>query len=294
MARSLQNYYDGLRSESVAQAYEKFMDHEQKVRLFGRLIRERLSDLAEPELIRALRYGIDIDGQPVNPGGDGEARRVLRNSYSFGNQIRNLFDCFAANDLLSLGTISMEYGGWDSHGDQRQNADNPDLYDPTVSRGIESGYQDIFGGQFGNSPSNPNALHGGFSAIWQTLTEMGQTTDLQRIVLTVAGEFGRQIRDNGDGGTDHGKGNIMFVIGHQVNGGVYGEMFPDDEVDKYDNDDLHTPDIDPRTEIDPLFAKVCDWVSTGSGNTVFPRTAPGYSGEAPMQEAVGMFTNLFS
>ena len=296
MARSLQNYYQGLRSESIAQAYEKFMDHEQKVREFGRLIRARLDAFGdEPDLIRALRYGIEINGQAVNPDGNGDPRRILRSSYNFGRQIRNLFDCaFVASDILNVGTISMEYGGWDSHGDQRQNANNPDLYDPGVGRGIESGIQDIFGGQFGNSPSNPNAFHGGFSAVWQTLEDAGRSSELQNVVLTIAGEFGRQIRDNGDAGTDHGKGNIMFIIGESVNGGIYGEMFPDSEVDKYDNQDLNTPDIDPRTEIDPMFAEVCNWASTNIGDEVFPRTAAGYSGEAPIIEVPGMFNNLMS
>ena len=134
-----------------------------------------------------------------------------------------------------------------------------------------------------------NQLHGGFSALWASLDGI----DRDKMVITIAGEFGRQIRDNGDGGTDHGKGNIMFVIGERVRGGVYGELFPDSEVDKYEDASLRTPDIDPRTSIDPIFARVCDWVSPNTGTVVFPRMASGFSGEQPIIESAGMFNNLF-
>ncbi len=290
MARALKQYYTGLRNEQISLAYEKFRDHEQKVRQFGELIRDRLSDLPLPLLIDALRNGVEIGGQAVNPDSSGDARRVLRSGYSFGAQIRNLYDVLAANDLLNVRTVSMYYGGWDSHGNQRKNAGDLDINDPNVDRGIESGFKDIFGGQFGASPSDSNALHSGFSALWESLNSV----DRQKMVITVAGEFGRQIRANGDAGTDHGKGNTMFIIGEGVTGGVYGEMFQDDEVDKYDDSSLRTPDIEPRTDLDSMFASVCDWVQPNSGDTVFPRTASGFSGEQPEEEVSGMFQNLMS
>ena len=187
--------------------------------------------------------------------------------------------------------MSLNYGGWDSHADQRQVpaglASDPN--NPNLSRGIESGFRDIFGGQFGNSPTDSSAFHGGFSALWESLPQ----SDRSKVVLTIAGEFGRQIRDNGDAGTDHGSGNLMLVVSESCNGGVYGEVFPEDEVDKYDDVSLSTPDIDGRTEIDRLFAAVSDWVAPGSGRVVFPRTASGYSGVAPKLEDGVSFSNLF-
>ena len=42
------------------------------------------------------------------------------------------------------------------------------------------------------------------------------------VVLLMFSEFGRRVSDNG-GGTDHGAGNIAFVLGDKVKGGMYGE-----------------------------------------------------------------------
>jgi uncharacterized protein (DUF1501 family) len=43
-------------------------------------------------------------------------------------------------------------------------------------------------------------------------------------VVLVMSEFGRTARENGNGGTDHGHGNVMWLLGGKVNGGkVYGE-----------------------------------------------------------------------
>jgi uncharacterized protein (DUF1501 family) len=42
--------------------------------------------------------------------------------------------------------------------------------------------------------------------------------------VVVMSEFGRTARENGNGGTDHGHGNVMWVLGGRVNGGkVYGD-----------------------------------------------------------------------
>jgi uncharacterized protein (DUF1501 family) len=41
----------------------------------------------------------------------------------------------------------------------------------------------------------------------------------QVVVMTMT-EFGRTVAQNGTGGTDHGRGSCMFVLGESVKGGV--------------------------------------------------------------------------
>jgi uncharacterized protein (DUF1501 family) len=100
------------------------------------------------------------------------------------------------------------------------------------------------------------------------------------MVLVFSGEFGRQIRANGDGGSDHGEGNTVLIVGESVRGGVYGDMFPEAELDRLADD---SPQIIGQTGIEPLFGAVCDWIAPGSGNTVFPGRAT-----APLEPGVDL------
>lgn len=46
---------------------------------------------------------------------------------------------------------------------------------------------------------------------------------MEDVVILTISEFGRTVAENGSGGTDHGRGNCMLVLGGPVAGGrVYG------------------------------------------------------------------------
>ncbi len=160
----------------------------------------------------------------------------LHNPY-LGEQIRNLYDSLAAADLLSLRVASMEFASWDSHKEQRSF--------------IEPKFEDMFGD--GKA----------FDVLYQQLPPDAA----DNLVLVLAGEFGRQLRANSGNGSDHGRGNTIMVIGSAVQGGIYGDMFPESELTL-----LEVPgsDIAGLTAIDHVFGRVCDWVVPGGGSIVFP------------------------
>jgi uncharacterized protein (DUF1501 family) len=45
----------------------------------------------------------------------------------------------------------------------------------------------------------------------------------RQTVVVVYTEFGRRVSANASAGTDHGWANVVFVAGHPVKGGLYGE-----------------------------------------------------------------------
>ena len=72
-------------------------------------------------------------------------------------------------------------------------------------------------------------------------------------------EFGRRVRDNGTG-TDHGAAGVAFVIGDQVNGGMYGSypslkpehLTQGDLEPNYDFRGLYSSLIERWLRIDPV------------------------------------------
>ncbi len=223
ITRALRSYYDAKRDlVEDTNAYKKFFVHEKTFRDFGDAMNTRLDSVTLPTSISNLYEG-----------------STTLNSTYFGQQMRNAYDCFVAQDLLNFRVGSLEYGGWDSHKDQKS--------------AIEPNLEDLFG------------TGGGLDALMTSLASNFPTL-YSNMVVTIAGEFGRQIVANGDGGTDHGRGNTMLVIGPGVNGGVYGEMFPTSEIARYDD---ASADIDGRTSFVRVFKEVCDWVESGSGAQVF-------------------------
>jgi uncharacterized protein (DUF1501 family) len=84
-------------------------------------------------------------------------------------------------------------GGWDTHANQGAGS-----------------------GQLANRLA---PLGHGLAVLAQRLGPMFDDT-----TVVVMSEFGRTARENGNGGTDHGHGNVMWLLGGAVNGGkVYGD-----------------------------------------------------------------------
>lgn len=80
-------------------------------------------------------------------------------------------------------------------------------------------------------------------AVWALHQDLGDR--MRHVVILTMSEFGRTVRENGNHGTDHGHGNVMFLVGGQVRGGrVYGR-WPGLEPDQlFERRDLaHTTDF---------------------------------------------------
>lgn len=171
------------------------------------------------------------------------------NNKVFGQQIINLYDSMLAADILQLKSAYIEYAGWDSHSNEKSL--------------IEGKILDVFG-----SDKALDTLHKELGAIQGANENM---------VYVVTSDFGRQIAANGDGGTDHGVGTYGIVIGDGVNGGLYGEMFPQSEITPDGvgeiRFDKRGADIEGRTSFEWVLGAACDWVAKGSGSLVFPNLA---------------------
>jgi uncharacterized protein (DUF1501 family) len=109
----------------------------------------------------------------------------------FPAEAARLAHLIAQNRHIRLAFLSL--GGWDTH----------------VNQGKTKG-------QLAN---RLQPLGDGLAALAKGLG--GAWNDTIAVVLS---EFGRTVRENGNGGTDHGHGNVIWVLGGAVRGGrVYGE-----------------------------------------------------------------------
>jgi uncharacterized protein (DUF1501 family) len=90
------------------------------------------------------------------------------------------------------------------------------------------------------------------------------------VVVVVMSEFGRTARQNGSGGTDHGHGTVMLVLGGKVNGGkVYGTF--DGLAPEY----LHERrDLPVTTDYRDVLAELCE---RQLGVREMSRIFPGYA-----------------
>jgi uncharacterized protein (DUF1501 family) len=67
-----------------------------------------------------------------------------------------------------------------------------------------------------------NRLRGLGETLTAFATALGPAYD--DTVIMVLSEFGRTVHENGNSGTDHGHGNVIWLMGGQVNGGkIYGQ-----------------------------------------------------------------------
>lgn len=150
---------------------------------------------------------------------------------SFGNRLRDLAILIKSD--IGIETASVDIEGWDTH-DSQEPALNALAQD--YAQSLAAFYTDM-----GNAMSNISII---------TITE-----------------FGRRATENGSAGTDHGTGNVAFIMGGGVNGGqVYTDWPGLGASDLYGVGDL-APTTDYRTVISECLDKRLFY---SDHQTVFP------------------------
>jgi uncharacterized protein (DUF1501 family) len=151
---------------------------------------------------------------------------------------------------LGLEIAFAEVGGWDTHANQG------------AAQGQLAARLDDFA-----------------RAIAALATDLGDRME-DTVVLTMS-EFGRAVNQNGSGGTDHGHGNAMLVIGGGVRGGAVFGRWPGLALDRrYEGRDLAvTTDFrDVFAEIAVRHLGVADAGPVFPGYAVSPTRFPGVLG----------------
>ncbi|MBI4533496.1 MAG: DUF1501 domain-containing protein, partial [Candidatus Melainabacteria bacterium] len=93
----------------------------------------------------------------------------------------------------------------------------------------------------------------------------------KRLTIIIMSEFGRRLKENESGGTDHGHGNLMFILGGNVNGGqIYGK-WPGLSTQQLDEQVDLAVTTDYRTILSEILAHRL-------GNTNLDFVFPGFTG----------------
>ncbi len=151
----------------------------------------------------------------------------------FGKQLATLF-----TKDPSVQVAFVDFGGWDTH--VREGAEEGQL--ANYLKPLSNGLEDLAKG-------------------------LGPLFDKTTVV--VMSEFGRTVRENGNGGTDHGHGNVMWLLGGGINGGkVYGRFGGLADKDLNEDRDLPTT-TDFRAVLSKIFADQLG-LSSQQLATVFP------------------------
>ena len=177
----------------------------------------------------------------ADPGSYGPAHGARYPAGDFGSALRQVAQLIKAD--LGLEVACVDLDGWDFHAGQGQAA---------------AGMTDLLA-----------ELAAGLSAFYTDLSDR-----MSRITVVTLSEFGRRIQENASGGTDHGHGGFVFLLGGGVNGGkVYGGwpgLAPEQRVGP--------GDLAITTDYRTVLAEVLD---RRTGNSRLGEVFPGFALPAP-------------
>ncbi|MDQ6611850.1 MAG: DUF1501 domain-containing protein [Gemmatimonadota bacterium] len=183
----------------------------------------------------ALLQSININGYTPRQG-------AVYPTSGFGNQLKAAAALIKAD--VGIEAAHMFYGGWDSHSNQ------------------------------GTGPGG--AMHVRMTDLSTSLAafyaDVMQGTTANNVTLVIVSEFGRNARENGNGGTDHGRGNVMFAMGKKIAGGrVLTNGWPGLATENLESGQDLRVTLDHR---DVLAEIVQNRLLNPNVSTVFPGFAP--------------------
>ena len=164
----------------------------------------------------------------------------------FGEQLQVLAQMIKLD--LGLQVATLDFGGWDTH----------------ESEGASEGYfADLVG-----------PLAQGLAAFYADLDGIGSSNYTNRLTVVVQSEFGRELPENPNEGTEHGYGNMMFVLSGNAIGGLHG-TWPGLALGQLvDDSDLAVTTDYRQVLSEILIRRMC--------NTNIETIFPGYTGYQPL------------
>ena len=85
------------------------------------------------------------------------------------------------------------------------------------------------------------------------VSQLKAAGQLDRVLLLTFSDFGRQVAENRDGGTDHGDASVVFAVGGKVRPGLLGEVA--------DLGRVHDGGLQPNLDFRQIYANVLgDWL----------------------------------
>jgi uncharacterized protein (DUF1501 family) len=141
--------------------------------------------------------------------------------------------------------------------------------------GVEAAFAEVDGWDHHGNEANQlsNMLRQFGAALAAFSSDMGDR--MEDIVLVTMSEFGRTAEENGNGGTDHGHGNVMMVLGGSVAGGkIYGN-WPGLEPEQLNEGRDLAVTTDFRAVLSELVARQL-------GQKDLVRVFPGYRSVSPL------------
>jgi uncharacterized protein (DUF1501 family) len=199
----------------------------------------------EDALSQAYRIGLDARRVQLQAltGGEGavsDHRMQPGTANDFVQTTQQLARLMVKEPQIQLAFLGVD--GWDTHLDQ--------------------------GGSRGLLATNLQNLGTGLAALVQGLGPVYRHT-----AILVMSEFGRTVRENGNGGTDHGHGNVLWLLGGNIRGGkVYGDWHGLEEGQLHEGRDLPVT-IDFRDPITTLLQQHLQ-IESAQLQQIFPEYTP--------------------